>query len=218
MGGSGEQTWFNRWFGFDMDNTIGFQVRHDAIMDLTLNHTERRRTIEAITRADVDETALSFYFTNKSHWLQKFRTVAGLRSDTYFFDVSDRLYSQNSGSETASIVSPKLSLIFGPWQDTEFFVNLGYGFHSNDARGVTRESTRPIPHVPRAECRRWRGNEAPKAASNSIRARSQQHAGSLVAGIRFGTGVRRGCRHHRAYRQKRALRRRMDQLLQASTG
>ena len=25
---------------------------------------------------------------------------------------------------------------FGPWDKTEYFVNAGYGFHSNDARGV----------------------------------------------------------------------------------
>ncbi|BBA32444.1 TonB-dependent receptor [Methylocaldum marinum] len=148
VGGSGEQTWFNHWFGFEMDNTIGVQVRHDAIMDLTLNHTERRRTVGTISRADVDETRLSFYFNNQTHWLPKFRTVAGVRSDTFFFDVSDRLLSQNSGSETASIVSPKLSLIFGPWYDTEFFVNLGYGFHSNDARGVTTRADPYDPTVP----------------------------------------------------------------------
>jgi hypothetical protein len=29
-----------------------------------------------------------------------------------------------------------LSAIFGPWNETELYVNLGTGFHSNDARGV----------------------------------------------------------------------------------
>lgn len=69
-------------------------------------------------------------------WLEKFRTVAGLRTDTYRFDVSsDRPI--NSGQSTASIASPKLGLIFGPWKQTEYYVQAGYGFHSNDARGVT---------------------------------------------------------------------------------
>ena len=31
---------------------------------------------------------------------------------------------------------PKLSLVLGPWSRTEVFINLGEGFHSNDARGV----------------------------------------------------------------------------------
>ena len=43
----------------------------------------------------------------------------------------------NSGSKSAGLVSPKLSLVLGPWAKTEYFVNYGYGFHSNDARGAT---------------------------------------------------------------------------------
>jgi outer membrane receptor for Fe3+-dicitrate len=62
--------------------------------------------------------------------------------------VSDKLTPKDSGSKTSSLVSPKLSLIFGPWADTEFFVNLGYGFHSNDARGVTARVDPLDPTVP----------------------------------------------------------------------
>jgi outer membrane receptor protein involved in Fe transport len=43
----------------------------------------------------------------------------------------------NSGSPNAFIGSPKLSLVFGPFDKTEYFANLGAGFHSNDVRGVT---------------------------------------------------------------------------------
>ena len=42
----------------------------------------------------------------------------------------------NSGRTHASLVSPKLSLIFGPWSKTELYLNAGEGFHSNDARGT----------------------------------------------------------------------------------
>jgi len=34
-------------------------------------------------------------------------------------------------------LSPKFSLVLGPWQRTELFFNYGQGFHSNDARGTT---------------------------------------------------------------------------------
>ena len=30
-----------------------------------------------------------------------------------------------------------MNLVFGPWNETEFYLNAGFGFHSNDARGVT---------------------------------------------------------------------------------
>ena len=41
-----------------------------------------------------------------------------------------------SGDGTAAIVSPKFSLVLGPWYKTELYLNGGYGFHSNDIRGV----------------------------------------------------------------------------------
>ena len=39
-----------------------------------------------------------------------------------------------------------MSLIFGPWYDTEYYISLGYGFHSNDARGSTI-TVDPADHV-----------------------------------------------------------------------
>ncbi len=147
-GGNGEQTWFNKLFGFEMDNSLGFQVRYDNISNLSLNHTRNRQYLDSISVDDVDETSLSFYLKNQTHWLSKFRTVAGLRSDTFFFDVADKLNPRDSGSKTSSMVSPKLSLIFGPWADTELFLNFGYGFHSNDARGVTNHFDPLDPAVP----------------------------------------------------------------------
>ena len=39
--------------------------------------------------------------------------------------------------KNAGLISPKLSLNFGPWSKTEYFANVGYGYHSNDARGAT---------------------------------------------------------------------------------
>ena len=38
---------------------------------------------------------------------------------------------------SAGIVSPKGGLVIGPFSGTEFYVNAGLGFHSNDARGTT---------------------------------------------------------------------------------
>ncbi len=69
-------------------------------------------------------------------WAAWLRSVLGLRFDRYTFDVaSDN--PVNSGKVAAHIASPKLALILGPWTKTEFFVNYGEGFHSNDARGTT---------------------------------------------------------------------------------
>ena len=61
--------------------------------------------------------------------------MLGLRHDRFWFDVQSSI-AENSGQRNAGITSPKLGLVFGPWNKTELFANAGYGFHSNDARGV----------------------------------------------------------------------------------
>jgi outer membrane receptor protein involved in Fe transport len=66
-------------------------------------------------------------------WL---RARIGLRGDLWSADVTSDL-DVNSGSETDALVSPKLALAFGPWDRTEAYLNLGLGYHSNDARGAT---------------------------------------------------------------------------------
>jgi hypothetical protein len=42
----------------------------------------------------------------------------------------------NSGSSAKAMLSPKFSAVFGPWYNTEYFANAGFGYHSNDARGT----------------------------------------------------------------------------------
>lgn len=137
LGGSDEHTWMNHWFGFDVDNTIGLQVRHDEVMGLGLQHTETRETLDVVREDDISETSIGLYVKNQTHWLEKFRTIAGLRSDFFDFNVDSLSLPANSGQQGAVLLSPKLSLIFGPWAETELFLNLGYGYHSNDARGAT---------------------------------------------------------------------------------
>lgn len=82
------------------------------------------------------ETSAGVYIENRTQWAKKFRTEASVRGDFYNFDVSSNL-AANSGNLDTGIVSPKVNLIFGPWYDTEIYLSGGYGFHSNDARGVT---------------------------------------------------------------------------------
>ena len=119
--------------GFDMENTIGMQLQNDSIF-VGLNHTENRQILQ-IWRADhVIEKMASAYFQNTIHWFEKFRTVAGIRGD--FIWINDNAATANSGKSSDGIASPKLSMIFGPWAKTEFYINAGEGFHSNDGRST----------------------------------------------------------------------------------
>jgi hypothetical protein len=62
--------------------------------------------------------------------------VLGLRGDVFVFDVNSSL-AVNSGQKSDAIFSPKLTVILGPWASTEIYLNGGFGYHSNDARGTT---------------------------------------------------------------------------------
>jgi outer membrane receptor protein involved in Fe transport len=134
------------FLGHRMENTFGAQLQNSWI-DVGLYQTvDRERTekvgydgdvIPATTKADsVTESSAGLYWDNRVWWTDTFRSELGLREDIYNVDVRD-LEPINSGDRAAALTSPKLNLVFGPWDSTEFYVQAGYGFHSNDARTDT---------------------------------------------------------------------------------
>jgi outer membrane receptor protein involved in Fe transport len=143
---------------------LGFQVRNDWIKN-GLFQTQRRvrvdkidsgtgLTLPATTQKDrFTDTQVGFYAENKIQWAGKFRSVAAMRGDVQHFDVTSLSNPANSGNATDVLPSPKLSLIFGPWANTEFYVQGGFGFHSNDGRGTTQRAQpisaeNPEPNTP----------------------------------------------------------------------
>jgi hypothetical protein len=130
------QTWATKWAGLDVLNKFGLQTRFDQLSPVGLYSSVNGVRTGVISESQVREGSLAIYGENTVQWHEKFRTVAGLRLDAYAFNVSSN-NPANSGRTSAQIASPKLSMIFGPWAKTEYFVNIGRGFHSNDARGTT---------------------------------------------------------------------------------
>jgi len=132
IGGEVRREWE---FGNKNTFTLGLQTRNDFLDDIGLYNTRDRERIGIVREDDVKVNTVGIYATGEYHVNEWFRLQPSLRADAFHFDVnaSDPV---NSGTDDDAIVSPKLSLIFGPWDSTEFYVNGGYGFHSNDARGV----------------------------------------------------------------------------------
>ena len=128
-------TWRMAGLGSESENTVGAQFQNDNVFNGLLS-TRARQTVSTTRRDHLVETSIGVYAENATRWTPWFRTVAGVRADSYRFNVKSN-NPANSGTVTASIANPKLGLIFGPWSHTEFYVNLGGGFHSNDARGTT---------------------------------------------------------------------------------
>ena len=136
FGMTGSKAWSSTLGGVAMENKVGVQVRHDNIGRVALFSTVARQRLSTTRDDKVRETAAGLYFENTVRWSDWFRSIAGVRGDSYRFEVnSDN--PLNSGNRRASIGSPKLALVFGPWSKSEVFVNAGTGFHSNDARGTT---------------------------------------------------------------------------------
>jgi len=115
---------------------FGVESRFDDIGRVGLYLTEGRVRRSTIREDEVRRLGLGFFAEQQVQATDWLRVIAGLRFDSAAFDVDSDL-DVNSGSASDSIASPKLSLVFGPWADTEFFVNAGRGFHENDARGTT---------------------------------------------------------------------------------
>ncbi len=126
-----------RWAGHTVQNTVGVQIRNDDIMNVGLYHTVARVRLETRSQASVVETTGGVYGQNEIEWTPWLKTMAGLRADASRFDVT-ALTAVNSGVANAALVSPKGGLTLGPWKATEFYINAGTGFHSNDARGTTQ--------------------------------------------------------------------------------
>ncbi len=114
----------------------GLEVRHDDIDPVGLHLTTGRVRRDTVREDDVRQTSLSAWVAHDQRWTPWLRSEVGLRADYFDFSVRSDL-AANSGDASDSIVSPKLAVTLGPWARTEFFVNVGQGFHSNDARGTT---------------------------------------------------------------------------------
>jgi len=119
-----------------LEQTMGLQVRHDRIGPLGLYATRARQRLSTTRDDRVQQTSSGLYYQSELEFTDRFRVSAGLRGDVYHFDVRSNL-SENSGIDTTGLVSPKLGVVFAPSTTIEVYGNVGYGFHSNDARGAT---------------------------------------------------------------------------------
>lgn len=131
------RTWFGQFGERKSDTRIGIEGRYDKLNPIALYATVARERIGTTRYDKVKEASAGFYVSNTTQWNDWLRSVIGARFDAYDFDVVSDI-AANSGNKHDSITSPKLSLIFGPWEKTEYFINCGEGFHSNDARGTTQ--------------------------------------------------------------------------------
>jgi len=137
LGGiNASHTFKSQFAGLPMETEVGVQSRYDDIR-LDLSNSARRQFLSPIRGDAVQEGSVGVFAQNTLRWTDWLRTIVGWRGDFYDTAVKSVFTPANSGTANAFIGSPKLGLVLGPFARTEFFVNAGEGFHSNDARGVT---------------------------------------------------------------------------------
>ncbi|MYN26878.1 TonB-dependent receptor [Duganella levis] len=134
-GVNASHSWHQHTDTGNTETTVGVQLQNDNIFN-GLYNTQARRTLSVTRQDHIVESSAALFVENNTRWNAAFRTVAGARLDSYRFDVQSNL-AANSGKANDHLVSPSLSLIYGPWQTAEVYANFGSGFHSNDARGST---------------------------------------------------------------------------------
>jgi outer membrane receptor protein involved in Fe transport len=150
------KTWFTMLAGLPMTNVVGLQARLDDIRDVAIHPTYQRQIIGTTQDARATEANAAIYAENTLQWRPWLRTTLGLRADGFRFDVQDKMRNADgtcnidsdplgcdTGTKHASIFSPKLGIVLGPWANTTYFIDVADGYHSNDARGVTRSGQSP---------------------------------------------------------------------------
>ena len=156
LGMQAEHGWNYEFAGFPVETRIGVNSRYDDIR-VGLQDTYQRMAYATLTNDLVAEGNVGVWTDTTVHWAPWLRTVTGVRGDLFAASIGD--YQNplaaptgapfgtpgvtpiwtgpwNSGKKVSAIDSPKASIILGPWQKTEFFLNFGEGFHSTDARGA----------------------------------------------------------------------------------
>lgn len=126
-------------------STLGLRLRQDDIR-VGLHNTVARQITSTVRDDQVRQSQLGVYAENQWQWTPWLRSVGGLELNRLDAQVQSFTLTENSGSAQTALLSPKASVVLGPWSRTEFFLNAGRGFHSNDARGMTlrRDPVNPL--------------------------------------------------------------------------
>jgi hypothetical protein len=116
--------------------------------ETSLSHAIKRNITGVITSGMLFEENIFAYIEENIQLTEKISVYAGVRSDNFIFDYKNYVNDSLSGRRTVSRVSPKMSVYYSPAQAVQFYLRGGYGYHSNDARGIVSGSTgNPLPRA-----------------------------------------------------------------------
>ena len=125
-----------------LTSTAGWGLRYDNIDPVFLAHSEKGEVLKYLQLGHTRETALNGYL-DETLQTGKWLINAGARVDYLHFyynnlstDSAAFIYQGANPRAGKVIVSPKFSVQYTIDPQTQLYVKLGKGFHSNDARIV----------------------------------------------------------------------------------
>ena len=133
-----------RFFGnATLSSTDAIGIRYDATNRSKLANVMKRQFLSNVKLGDVKE-ANAYAFTQQQLSVGKWEFDAGLRFDYFNFNYFDRLTNVQLQQQNKSIISPKFNVQYNLKKEIQLYVKTGKGFHSNDTRVVTDNTTKQI--------------------------------------------------------------------------
>ncbi|MDO7844979.1 TonB-dependent receptor [Hymenobacter sp. M29] len=137
-----------------LHSTLGVGTRND-FSNLGLYTAVRRRILGTTTQGKLFEQNINAYLDETLSLTDRLTVNAALRADFFTFDFRGTATNEDSrqleplrGRVSHARVSPKLNLYYQLTPAVQLFARSGFGFHSNDARGVIRDANANV--LPRA--------------------------------------------------------------------
>ena len=139
------------WLNIPIIGTLGFMFRGDNA-HVRLGRQTKRQRLDDTQESNIVEVSYSPYASLDLFPFSWFHLFAGLRADIFTFDVTDACDTgctfNPEGQTQDGLINPKVSAVFGPWLNSELYLNFGQGFHSNDARAVvSNPQVNPLPRA-----------------------------------------------------------------------
>ena len=124
--------------------TMGAGLRYDDI-DNDLAKAPKSVISNYLADARIQESNSFIYAKNEFTLSPKLRAELGLRFNYFNFNVTDRLptsteHANYTGVNHQTQIAPKFNLTYSLTKHYKLFLNIGKGFHSNDARSVVQNT------------------------------------------------------------------------------
>ena len=166
IGGTYDERWATAWGARTLLHRQGAELRLDSIEN-GLFATQERRRLRTKRRDQIEQAGFGLFREVTLPLSGRLRVVAGVRLDALAAQVRGPLTASSPlleeslqatrerASTTEALLSPRFSFVLAPPQSTrsenaEFYLNLGTGFHSNDARSLVSATSgiSPSPQTP----------------------------------------------------------------------